>query len=526
MHSIFLTTVFAGKVTQAFCWMLIHSLWQGLLFTIITGVVIMLTRRSGAVVRYSIVIALFFLFITVCCFTFIIELSYASEKFSVLQNVNLADTNETSLQYFLKSFIDYSSSHASLIVMVWFIIFCLKGIKMTTALVYNRQVKNRKMIPSECWINKITSLCKQLKIKKTVLLFESGIIKIPVVLGHLKPIIFIPVGMLTNLHPGEVEAVLLHELAHIRRNDYFVNIIQVIAETIFFFNPAMLWMSELLREERENCCDDIAVAHSGNKKQYIQALISFKEHALYATSYTTAFPAPKNLLLKRVTRIVLNRNNALDPAGKMFFLISLLVSALLLVAATAYDTNITVKKRVKKEEPAAKLVSAVNVPLADTKRIVTHIKHDVVIKKSKAKHSYTEANFISDIHASVSKRKQVGIEVNNKKIIAANSVIAAIPAEQTQELAASKLFYQQQAEIYRQQAEKDREQASANRKQADFDRIQAQKDREQADKDRKQATLDRQQAEKDKQQAEKDRQRAEKETEFTLKEKAFKDSHL
>lgn len=526
MHLLFLTNPVAGKVIQAFCWMLIHSLWQGLVFTIIIGLVIMFTRRLGAAVRYNILSVLFFLFLILCCFTFVKELNYDYEKATVLQKANLADTNENALKYFFKSFINYSSSHAFPIVMLWFIIFCFKGIKMTAAFIYNKRVKKHKMFVSECWRNKITILGRQLKIKKTVLLFESEIVKIPVVIGHLKPIIFIPVGLLTGLSTGEVEAVLLHELAHIRRNDYFVNLIQVIAENVFFFNPALLWISDLLREERENCCDDVAVAHLKSKKQYIQALISFKEHAFNTTSYTMAFPGSKNRLLKRVTRIALNRSNTLDAPAKMFFLVNFLVLALLSVAATNYDTNIAARKRVKKEVRAAKLMSVVNVPKADTKRIVTNKTGDVVVKKIAAKRGNSEVKYISDVYTSTLRRKQVVFEGTKKTIIANNVVIPAIDAEQTKELSDNKLVYQQQAEIDRQIAEKDREQASANRKQAELDRIQAQKDREQALKDMKQATLDRQQAEEDMQRAERDRELSEKETEFNLKEKAFKDSHL
>lgn len=501
MHLSFLTSLLPGKLIQAFCWMLIHSLWQGLLFTILTSGAIMATRRSNAAVRYNIIFALFFLFIITCCFTFVKELSYDYENAIVLQKANLAYVKENALQYSFKSFINYSSSHASLIVLLWFIIFCFKGVKLSTAFIYSKRIKKHKVLVSESWRNKITNLCNELKIKKTVLLFESEIVKIPVVIGHLKPIIFIPVGLLTNLRAGEVEAVFLHELAHIRRNDYLVNMIQLTAENIFFFNPALLWMSALLREERENCCDDVAVAYLKNKKQYIQALISFKEHALYATSYTTAFPAGKNQLLKRVTRIVLNRNNTLDPAGKIFFLVNFLVLALLSVAATNYDTNMMAGK---KEVPDVKPMIAMNVPLADTKRIVTYIKHDVVTKKSTAKQGNV-AKFVLDIHTSVIKPERIRTEVNTKTIVANNTVIAAITAEQTKEPADDELGYQQQADLYRQMAEKDKEQAFANRKQAELDRIQAQKDREQASKDLKQAMLDRQHAEEDRQRAEEER---------------------
>ncbi|MEJ7678060.1 MAG: M56 family metallopeptidase [Segetibacter sp.] len=241
--------------------------------------------------------------------------------------------------------------------------------------------KQRTPIVDGFWRNRILNLCKQLKIKKTVLLFESEIVKIPVVMWHLKPIIFIPVGLLINLTAGEVEAVLLHELAHIRRNDYLVNIIQVIAESIFFFNPALLWMSNLLREEREHCCDDIAVAHTKSKKRFIQALISFKESSSSNNSIAMAFPGSKNQLLRRVSRIIYNRNSTLDGVGKSFVLGSLVLLALLTTAATNSNKIFQGIKTVKKEVPFIKPKPAEQAVLEQAKIPVAIIKSKVVNKR-------------------------------------------------------------------------------------------------------------------------------------------------
>ena len=110
----------------------------------------------------------------------------------------------------------------------------------------------------------------------------------PVVIGHLKPVILIPLGCLAGLPADQVEAILLHELAHIRRSDYFVNFLQNITESIFFFNPGLLWISSLIKEERENCCDDIALEQTKNKRGLVQALISFKEQELYGSGSALA----------------------------------------------------------------------------------------------------------------------------------------------------------------------------------------------------------------------------------------------
>jgi bla regulator protein blaR1 len=168
-------------------------------------------------------------------------------------------------------------------------------------------------------------------IAKDVLLLQSELIKVPVVIGFLKPVILVPLGLLSQLPTEQVEAVLLHELAHIRRRDYLVNLIQNLAETVFFFNPALLWISELVREERENCCDDIAIGEVENKNEFIHALIAFQEYNLSRDlgNARIAFAGKRNHLLNRVKRIVYNENKKLNAMEKSIFIFSIVTVSLL-----------------------------------------------------------------------------------------------------------------------------------------------------------------------------------------------------
>src|ERR1700749_4616836 len=119
------------------------------------------------------------------------------------------------------------------------------------------------------WNERMQQLAALMGIRQTISLLESGIAKVPMVIGHLKPVILIPIGLLTALSAEEVEAILVHELAHIKRRDYLVNMLQSLMEIIFFFNPAVLWISQLIKTERENCCDDMVVEQSSNRISYI-----------------------------------------------------------------------------------------------------------------------------------------------------------------------------------------------------------------------------------------------------------------
>src|SRR5207237_4946041 len=105
---------------------------------------------------------------------------------------------------------------------------------------------------------------------------ESALVDVPTVVGWLRPAILLPIAALASLSPEQVEAILAHELAHIRRHDYAVNVLQTFAETLLFYHPAVWWVSKRIRVEREHCCDDVAVAVCGDAVCYAEALATLE----------------------------------------------------------------------------------------------------------------------------------------------------------------------------------------------------------------------------------------------------------
>jgi beta-lactamase regulating signal transducer with metallopeptidase domain len=320
-----------NELVLAFCWTLIHSLWQGLLLAVITGAVMIGTRSSDARKRYALLTCLFFLFMLVTVVTFVKELNlskHATVAFtsagSTLNDVPV----HTSLgaeytggfavsKSLLDSFKDYFNTHASLIVMIWFLIFIARFIRLMANLAYVQRLKHYKThAPIEEWKEKINELIRIIGIRKPIRLLESGVVKVPVVIGVMKPVILLPLGLLAQLPADEIEAILLHELAHIKRRDYFMNLLQSFVETVFFFNPAIMWLSSMIRDERENCCDDIAISITNSKTKFINALIAFQEYNFSTAPYAVGFPGKKNQLLNRVKRIITDRNKTLNATEK------------------------------------------------------------------------------------------------------------------------------------------------------------------------------------------------------------------
>ncbi|MDB5211262.1 MAG: hypothetical protein JWQ30_2089, partial [Sediminibacterium sp.] len=203
-----------NELVLALCWTLIHSLWQGLLLAIVTGAVMIGTRKSNARKRYGMLTVLFFLFIAVTIVTFVRELSLvkvsttavtASSVISngapVINDIVFSGADDAAAnQTFTERFKDYFNTHASLIVMIWFVIFIARFIRLTANLAYVQRLKHYKTYaPPLAWKDKVNELVLTLGIKKQIQLLESGIVKVPVVMGVLKPVILLPLGLLAHL---------------------------------------------------------------------------------------------------------------------------------------------------------------------------------------------------------------------------------------------------------------------------------------------------------------------------------------
>jgi GWxTD domain-containing protein len=154
----------------------------------------------------------------------------------------------------------------------------------------------------ERWQNELVRLRARVRVSRPVLLLESSLAEVPMVLGYLRPIILVPAGLLAGLPSGQVEAILLHELAHIRRCDYLVNLCQRLAEGLLFYHPVVWWISRVIRTEREHCCDDLAVGISGNAHEYATALAALEQSRWAGRE--PAMAATGGSLVKRIRRLL------------------------------------------------------------------------------------------------------------------------------------------------------------------------------------------------------------------------------
>ncbi|MDZ4679850.1 MAG: M56 family metallopeptidase [Saprospiraceae bacterium] len=506
--------LFSDESVRAFCWTLLHSLWQGLLLALLAALVLFFTKKTTAALRYRLLGFLLAIFIGGVCLTFNLQWRHELDQAIHGKPVVLIDGKTLSelsdaaaakqplLGLVSRDYVDdgvsFFNAHASTICLLWILVFMLKCLKMGLDLYLIRRLRYRGAVaPLPEWQHRVRELAKKLSLRSPVSLLESGFVQVPSVIGILKPVILIPIGMLAQLPAEQVEAILLHELAHIRRQDFLVNLLQHFAETIFFFNPAVLWVSTLLREEREHCCDEMAVAAMNHKSGYLNALLHFQELNLSGANYAAAFPGThRGQLRYRVQRILgLGNTKTLNNMEKIT-LISCVLMAGLFWLLPVDDVQAQTQK-IEKER-----ISTINITGEGTAAEL----QEMTVRENNGK-TYV----MKRVEGKVKEMTIDGKKVPDDQLGNYDSMIRKIDAEIKADMA--------QAERDRAQAKLDMEQAERDRERAELDRAQAERDREQAELDVEQAKRDVEQAARDREQAERDRAQAKRDIEQSVRDR-------
>lgn len=165
-----------------------------------------------------------------------------------------------------------------------------------------RMMRRGVCVAPDAWQLRLTELRSRMKVLKPVLLLEACLAQVPLVVGHMRPAILVPLGLLAGLPGEQVELLLMHELAHIRRADYVINMLQTFAESVMFYNPAVWWISHVIRVEREHCCDDAVVDATNSAQVYAAALTALEENR--SRHAQLAMSATGGTLMKRIRRVL------------------------------------------------------------------------------------------------------------------------------------------------------------------------------------------------------------------------------
>jgi len=296
---------------------LVHSIWQGLLVALLLRLALYLMPQSRVQLKYWLSVTALTAVVFWAGYTFnhqvftttgnpvvtenhAFDLAFSSEALHSSTGVQINILNELLTKIELAS-----APYHNTMVVIWVIGVVFFLIRLQGSIFYLQRMKQVgvKPVPTQ-WQQKVQFLSQRLGIRDQVRIVESKLAEVPMVIGHLKPVILIPVGMINGLSVAEVEAILTHELAHIKRYDYLVNIVQTVIESLLFFNPAVWWISQTIRKSREHCCDDLAVKYCGDQLVYANALSNLGAWSLKTPALSMGLFKNKNELLMRIKRLV------------------------------------------------------------------------------------------------------------------------------------------------------------------------------------------------------------------------------
>jgi beta-lactamase regulating signal transducer with metallopeptidase domain len=317
-------------------WTLIHFLWQGFALAILCQVVMLLVRKAGA--RYILALGAFAAMALCPIVTFLALRPGAVPGLSFAPAFNGLAVLPAILPSVATADASAGYDWPSIFVLFWLagiLVFALRA--LGGWIVLERLCRENTDVLSTQLRQRCLSFQRRLGITKAVRYLESHSLDAPAVVGWLRPIVLLPVTAITGLSEQQLDAIIAHELAHIRRHDSLVNLFQVAVESCLFYHPAIWWLSRRVRAEREHCCDDIAVTVCGDAAEYARALVLMEQ---WRATPAFAMGANHGSLRSRIARILGMPVTAGVVRTRGLSAIGILVTAGALFASTSLTKTI------------------------------------------------------------------------------------------------------------------------------------------------------------------------------------------
>ncbi|AMJ66823.1 M56 family metallopeptidase [Hymenobacter sp. PAMC 26628] len=381
-----LEQMLSPAVLRALGWTLLHSLWQGALAAAVVAVALLVLRRRAAAVRYRVAAGALGALVLLSLGTFgyyygapetlavptygAVELAQTTAAPAAAVATNFAFSETAAIAAPRPSWLATARQHFDQnlpwLVLAWGLGLLVMSLRLLGGLLYVQRLRRHRTRPlPAAWQARLGALVARAGLRRPVGLLESGLVAAPLVVGHLRPLVLLPLGAVAGLPVACVEAILAHELAHVLRRDYLVNLLQTVAETVFFYHPAVWYLGQCLRDERENCCDDLATELVGGDPlrlaRALTALAEWSQTAVLVPVPRLALAATggRGSLLSRVRRLV-QGPPARPTRGESLAAVALLLGGLGLlgtgVALAAPAAPAPASQRLRQLGPAAPVV--------------------------------------------------------------------------------------------------------------------------------------------------------------------------
>ncbi len=297
------------ELTRTAAMTILHFVWQGAALAAIAAVAMALFRSASA--RYNIAVVLLVCMVAVPAFTFyVLHQEQAARSLRFSETTANGDTVTITVAQDLieravalqPTVVSASTDYLPLLVEAWLIGVLLLSLRPAAGFFALRRIRRQHAKAVSARLSeRCLALQDRLGITRVIRFCECVTLEAPAVIGWLCPVVYLPLSAITGLSAAQLDAVIAHELAHIKRFDAFVNLFQIAAETLLFYHPAVWWLSKRIRTERENCCDDVAVAVCGDPASYAQALANMAE---WQAAPVMAMAVNSHPLAARVARIL------------------------------------------------------------------------------------------------------------------------------------------------------------------------------------------------------------------------------
>jgi TonB family protein len=285
-------------------WTLMHFLWQGAVAGVLFGVSLAAAGNASAQTRYRLAFTFLLLLAALPVATFIwLSPNSAASALSAETIDQAAPLLTVTLAAPALDWQTFIQPWLPLAVLIWAV-----GVAFMTGrlLIEWRNVRLLTRLDvsplTSAWEHRVRRLIGSLGVRTAVRALQSSRVHVPMVVGWLRPVILVPVSAMSGLTTWQLELILMHELAHVRRYDHLVNLLQVVIETLLFYHPVVRWVSRVMREEREHCCDDLVVSRSGDALAYARALTELA--GVQTLSLQTSVASDGGQLLARIRRLV------------------------------------------------------------------------------------------------------------------------------------------------------------------------------------------------------------------------------
>ena len=284
---------------QALGWAVLNSLWQMALLWVVYQLLTAVLRLQKSSQRATLASSLLFAGFSWFIFTFLLILDKTPQAAGLITLVNITSNNESLNQWFA-----ISLPWASLLYLVLLVLPVLNFIRNYR---YVQQIRRHGLTKANVeWRMFVQKVAGLMGINKPVQIWMSDLVSSPVTIGYMKPVILLPFAAVNQLNTHQVEAILLHELSHIRRMDYLTNLFTRIIQTILYFNPFVKAFAQIIEREREKSCDEIVIQFQYEPYGYASALLALEKaaHTAPRPLAVAAAGGKKNELLSRIESIL------------------------------------------------------------------------------------------------------------------------------------------------------------------------------------------------------------------------------